>query len=282
MKKVLLPTDFSQNAKNAIIYALKLYKDTPCTFYLLHAYGIPVYSIENWTMDFHETNPIAFYQKETMDQLNALKEELETDHANPKHKFVLQGAFNQLVDEIGEVVKKEGINLIVMGTKGVTGAKELLFGSNTVHTIKKTKCPLIAVPGEFKYESPKQILFPVDFEVDYDKKIIEEFLYLASENKGNINILHISTGNSMTEFQMKNKKKLEQLLEPHTYIFHETPINGVIEGINDFQKKNKINLLTMIMNKHTFLESLFIRPIIRKIGMHLNIPFMVLPHLEGK
>lgn len=38
----------------------------------------------------------------------------------------------------------------------------------------------------------------------------------------------------------------------------------------------------MIMNKHTFLESLFIRPIIRKIGMHLNIPFMVLPHLEGK
>ena len=84
-------------------------------------------------------------------------------------------------------------------------------------------------------------------------------------------------GERMKDFQNKNKEFLDQRLKPVAHLFHETPNNEVVEGINEYQLKNKVNLLVMIMNKHTFLESLFIKPVIRKIGLHLHIPFMVIP-----
>ncbi|RPG37596.1 MAG: universal stress protein [Muricauda sp. TMED12] len=277
MKKVLLPTDFSTNAYNAILYALKLYGNTSCVFYLMHSYMVPIY-----TSEYNMANPLGMdlleiYKKQAMDQLTALKEELLLHHKNPKHRFEVHSAFGILTDEIWEFVRKEEIDVVVMGTQGATGAKEVLLGSNTVHTIKKAICPVIAVPEDFAYENPKQILFPTDFEVDYKAQGIEELLYLAKEHIGFINVLHMGRGERMKDFQNKNKEFLDQRLKPVAHLFHETPNNEVVEGINEYQLKNKVNLLVMIMNKHTFLESLFIKPVIRKIGLHLHIPFMVIP-----
>ncbi|MBO0331861.1 universal stress protein [[Muricauda] lutisoli] len=279
MKKVLLPTDFSSNAYNAIVYALKLYGNTECVFYLLHTYMVPVY-----TSEYNMANPLGMdllevYEKQSMDQLIALKEELLIHHNNPKHRFEVHSAFGILTDEIWQLVEKEGIDVVVMGTQGATSAEEVLLGSNTVHTIKKANCPVIAVPEDFAYENPKQILFPTDFEVDYKAQGIEELLYLAKEHIGFINVLHVGRGIKMKDFQNKNKELLDQRLKPVAHLFHEAPKNEVVEGINEYQLKNKVNLLVMMMNKHTFLESLFIKPVIRNIGLHLHIPFMVIPQL---
>ena len=63
------------------------------------------------------------------------------------------------------------MDLIVMGTKGASGLKEVLFGSNTVHVIKNAKCPVLAVPSEFVFESPREILFPSDYEVSFNEKL---------------------------------------------------------------------------------------------------------------
>ncbi|MGB5379321.1 hypothetical protein [Muriicola sp.] len=60
--------------------------------------------------------------------------------------------------------------------------------------------------------------------------------------------------------------------------FHDLPSQEIIEGINSFKAKSTVNLLVMIQNKHTFIERLFIEPVIKKIGFHVTIPFMVLPH----
>ena len=236
MKKVLLPTDFSTNAYNAILYALKLYGNTSCVFYLMHSYMVPIY-----TSEYNMANPLGMdlleiYKKQAMDQLTALKEELLLHHKNPKHRFEVHSAFGILTDEIWEFVRKEEIDVVVMGTQGAT-----------------------------------------DFEVDYKAQGIEELLYLAKEHIGFINVLHMGRGERMKDFQNKNKEFLDQRLKPVAHLFHETPNNEVVEGINEYQLKNKVNLLVMIMNKHTFLESLFIKPVIRKIGLHLHIPFMVIP-----
>ncbi|MGW9685760.1 universal stress protein [Flagellimonas sp. 2504JD1-5] len=277
MKKVLLPTDFSENAFNAIRYAQELYKDESCLFYLLHTYSPPIYYIEYASFSSEQIGLDDFYHTNAMEQLDDIKQNLETSFKNPLHQFRIKAAFNTLMDEISEMVENEGINVIVMGTKGATGAKELLFGSNTVHVIKKAKCPVIAVPDGFAYETPKEILFPTDYEISYKTKALKELLYLANEHISRIDVLHVATGDALTESQIANKEKLGKLLKPFAHIFHDMPNNEVINGINEFQLKNKINLLVMIMNKHTFLERLFLKPVINKIGLNLYIPFMVIP-----
>ena len=145
MKKVLLPTDFSTNAYNAILYALKLYGNTSCVFYLMHSYMVPIY-----TSEYNMANPLGMdlleiYKKQAMDQLTALKEELLLHHKNPKHRFEVHSAFGILTDEIWEFVRKEEIDVVVMGTQGATGAKEVLLGSNTVHL----STLLMKIPSKF-------------------------------------------------------------------------------------------------------------------------------------
>lgn len=280
MKKVLLPTDFSENAYNAIRYAQELYKDEACLFYLLHTYSPPINYVEYTSLSAEYIDLEDFYYSKVLGQLNALKKTLEESFKNPLHQFRAKAVFNTLVDEVLKMVEEEGIHLIIMGTKGATGAKELLFGSNTVHLIKKAKCPVIAIPDGFAYETPKEVLFPTDYEISYKTKALKELLYLANENISRINVLHVSTGHALTDSQIANKEQLGNLLKPYAHVFHDMPNNEVIGGINEFQLKNKVNLLVMIMNKHTFLERLFLKPVIKKIGLNLYIPFMVIPYKD--
>ncbi len=275
---MLLPTDFSENAYNAIRYAQELYKDESCLFYLLHTYSPPIYYVEYASFSSEQIGLDDFYHAKAMEQLEELKQNLENSFKNPLHQFQLKAAFNTLMDEVLEMVENVNISVIVMGTKGATGTKELLFGSNTVHVIKKAKCPVIAVPDGFAYETPKEILFPTDYEISYKTKALKELLYLANEHISRIDVLHVATGHPLTDLQIANRERLENLLKPFAHVFHDMPNNEVINGINEFQLKNKINLLVMVMNKHTFLERLFLKPVIKKIGLNLHIPFMVIPY----
>ncbi|MEN8799189.1 MAG: universal stress protein, partial [Flavobacteriaceae bacterium] len=107
---------------------------------------------------------------------------------------------------------------------------------------------------------------------------LSALLELAAMADSKIHVLHIASGYGLTENQKKNKFKLEQILAPTNSEFYEVPSQEIIEGINNFQKEHKVDLLAMVQNKHTFLERLFIEPIIKKIGFHVSIPFMVLSH----
>jgi nucleotide-binding universal stress UspA family protein len=278
MTRILLPTDFSTNSFKAIEYALKVYKDIKCTFYLVHTYNPPIYQTE-YLLGSPGLIGLGDVMKETsMTKIEGFKKKIETKYPNPKHTIKIHTVFNTLISEILEMTLAENIDLIVMGTKGATGAQEILFGSNTVHVIKSAKCPVIAVPDTFEYEAPKEILFPTDFEIAYPKKEIERLLQVVRQHKSQINIMHVESGNGLTILQKEHKNQLEKLLV-NTSIFHEMPDNEIIAAVNDFQLKRRINLLVMIQNKHTFFEKLFMEPVIKKIGFHINVPFMVIPQL---
>lgn len=278
MTRILLPTDFSDNSFEAIQYALNVYKEVKCTFYLLHTYTPAIYQTEYLIGSPGQIGLGDILQESSMTQLEKLKDRLEKLHKNSKHTILVHSAFNTLLGEISEMVEAEHIDLIVMGTTGATGAKEILFGTNTVHVIKKAKCPVIAVPPKFEYEAPKEILFPTDYEIEYKKENFKPLLSIAQQHKSRINVMHVRAGYDLNSVQEKHKSQLEKLLD-HKALFHEIPDNGIIEAINAFQLKERINLLVMVQNKHTFMERLFIEPVIKKIGFHITVPFMVLPQL---
>ncbi len=277
MKRIILPTDFSDNAYNAICYAINLFKQEECTFYLLHTYTPAIYQAE---YVLHSPGQIGLgdiYQENSLTQLKELKKKLIAEHNNKKHTFMVHSAFNTLVDEIVEISMNENADMVIMGTQGATGAKEILIGTNTVHVIKKACCPVIVIPPNFKYETPKEILFPTDLGIDYQEEQLGALAFLAKQHVSRIDVLHISTGYDLSEEQLKNKAKLDGIFGRIAHLFHEMTNQEVITAINNFQQKNKVNLLVMIQNRHTFFERLFIEPVIKKLGFHVTIPFMVIP-----
>ncbi|WP_340157536.1 universal stress protein [uncultured Maribacter sp.] len=276
MTRILLPTDFSENALTAIRYALTLYKDLKCTFFLLNSYMPPVYHTEYLMGSPAQIGLGDIVQQNSQDNLEALKNTLEKEFYNPLHTFIIHSALNVLSSEITRTVEEEQIDIIVMGTQGASGAKEILLGTNTVHVIKNAKCPVLVIPSGFEYEAPEQILFPNDFEVWLDKNSLEQLLKITKSHVSQVNVMHVYTGDELNTIQEKNKEQLAKVLSESGF-FHEVPSNEVIAAINEFQIKQKINLLVMIQNKHTFFERLFIEPVIKKIGFHVTVPFLVIP-----
>lgn len=278
MKNILLPTDFSENSWNAINYAIQLYKDEDCTFHLFNAYTPIIYHVE-----YVLVNPAQFglgdaIREASMQSLNKLLNRITKKFKdNPNHKFETISRFDALVPGIKELIDERHIDIIVMGTKGATGAKEVLFGSNTVHVFRHVKCPIIAIPSNFEYESPLEILFPTDLEVEYQRTHLDLLVDIAEAHHSRVNVMHVSTGYDLTEAQKQHKLELEDLFKSTAYIFHDYEITEVEIAINEFQQKQKINLLVMINNKHSFFENLFFKNTISQIGFHLNIPFMVIP-----
>lgn len=278
MKHVLLPTDFSDNSWNAIKYAIKLYKDQDCVFYLLNTYTPVIYNVEyvlGYPAQFGLGDAIRETSQANLKELtNKISEEFPN---NLKHKFEALSKFNTLISGIKEFIDHQKVDLIVMGTKGATGAKEVLFGSNTVHVFKDIKCPILAIPSNFEYENPHEILFPTDLEINYNDTQLKLLKEIAASHNSRINAMHVSTGNELTKKQHKNKMELEAIFTDMPFLFHESKVMNVTEAINKFQIKSKINLLVMINNKHSFFENLFFQSKLNQIGFHLNVPFLVIP-----
>ncbi|TVZ14763.1 universal stress protein [Maribacter sp. MAR_2009_72] len=276
MTRILLPTDFSANALNAITYALTLYKDVKCTFYLLNSYMPPVYHTEYLMGSPAQIGLGDVVQQKSMSDLEELKEQLIRDFNNPIHTFITHSALNVLSSEVTRTIQAEGIDIVIMGTQGATGAKEILLGTNTVHVIKNAQCPVMAIPSGFEYEIPEQVLFPTDYEVSLNEQKLSKLLQIVRIHGSLINVMHVHNGYDLNPVQRKYKEQLEKILHKKA-LFHDVPSNEITTAINNFQLKQKINLLVMVQNKHTFLERLFIEPVIKKIGFHVNIPFLVIP-----
>ncbi len=277
MKKILLPTDFSDNAWNAIKYAVQLYKDEKCNFILLNTYTPIIYQVEHLQASSPQLQVLEIVKETSNKKLKELIQTLKKAFNNSNHTFTQISAFNTLTAEIDQLFEGNTMDLIVMGTKGATGLKEVLFGSHTVHVLKNTKCPVIVIPSEFSFEAPHEILFPTDYEVDFKKKHVLPILNISALYNTRVNILHVFYGHDLSERQKRNRLKLEKIFKETGCLFHDVKNQNIPEAITQFQLKARINLLVMINNKHSFFENLFFKSTINQIGFHLNIPFLVIP-----
>lgn len=271
---ILLPTDFSDNAWNAAVYALKMYKEHTCTFYFLHATKIVVSQTGVRTGKLSET-----INKAAKKDLLELKELANVSNPNFNHSYKIILSAENIKDAIEIAVKKYDIDLVVMGTKGATGAKEILFGSNTVNIIKKMRLtPVLVVPEDHDFVIPSQIAFPTDFNRVYHLNEINALKKIAIIHGSKIRIVHINKEKKLSIEQESNMATLKKLLTDYEYSFHWMPDYTKMENaINDYIEELNIDILAMVNYKHSFIEDLIHEPVISKIGYHIKIPFLVIP-----
>lgn len=278
VKNILLPTDFSENSLNAIKYGIRLFDTEAAVFYLLNTYT-PVLYDSDYIL-YSPTSSLSLdemYEKKSTKGLEQVKDRLQREMSNDLHTFNTISSFNSLNEEIKTQVKKKNIELVIMGTQGATGAAQILFGTNTVHAIKRVTCPLLVIPSGCEFKAPQNILFPTDFQINYTKIHLKLLKQLAKKFNSTISILHVLFEEPLQEDQENSKEILSEYLEELNHRFCFLERITVPEGIYEFQKVHQTELLVMISNKHSFFENLLFRPVINEIGFKIKIPFLVIP-----
>ena len=273
-KKILLPTDFSDNAWNAIIYALKLYANETCDFYLLNSIKIKGSTMSNFSSKLSST-----IRKSAFKDMLDLKQMIERVNANANHNFEILVSNADLKDALETALKKHAIQMIIMGTKGASGAKEFFFGSNTVNVINKVRlCPILTIPDQFDFVEPKKIAFSKDFNRLYKEEELAPLKEITDLYNSEINIVHLNNEEHLNEVQEYNSKILENDLKDYNHHFFWIPNYGKkANDINDFIKEQNINMLAMVNYKHSFIEKITKEPVIKTIGFQPFIPFLVIP-----
>lgn len=271
---ILLPTDFSDNAWSATVYALKLYAEQDCNFYLLNSLALS----HSDSRAYMTTRYVDTLTESSKRELSELKERAETLN-NIKHTFEVICTSEDVTPAIKRAVNQYQIDLVVAGTKGASGVTKYFLGSNAVKMIESLEVsPLLAVPDAYEFRIPKHIAFPTDYNRVYDSKELKTLLDFANMFKAHIYILHINLQDELTEVQQVNMRTLQGHLENSEHTFHWMKKSGTkSDEINQFISDLNIDLLAMVNYKHSFIEDIMKEPVIKKIGFKLTVPFLVIP-----
>ena len=282
MKTILLPTDFSDNAWNAIFTGLKMFETVDRNFILLNTYEPKLANLMGNKSKERLGVIYDSLSENSKLQLDKTMQYLNENHSRSNHKFESVSISNDIEHAINQMVVDRDIDLIVMGTKGATGAKEIFMGSNTVKVIKKVRlCPIIAVPQNYDFKALKSVVFPTDFTHPYSKSELKPLIDLVSLWNAEIAILQIAQEYELHDEQKRNSKQLSNRLQDVKHSFHKVEMwNNVAEATNKFASENDMDLIALIHYAHTFMEKLTREPVIRKIGYHAKVPLMVLPDIH--
>jgi len=278
MKKILLPTDFSKNSLNAMFYAIALFKDIPCKFYLLNVFKIPYLTNEEF-LEYDMKQSVQF-EKDLFDSSQkGMEKELKKlkIKSSSAHKFELLSDYNFFINAVQNYIKDKNIDLIVMGTKGATGAKEIFMGSNTGDVIMKTECNVLAVPENAVFKVPKEITFPTDYRIQYKKEDIDLLIEIAEMYQSNIRVLLFSDKGVLDEEQKFNKKSLNNFIEKINPTYHTLTNTDFEVAVNCFtQSRGNIDMIAIIAKHYNFFQRLFFKPKVEELSFHTKIPLLVL------
>ncbi|MBT8304359.1 MAG: universal stress protein [Bacteroidia bacterium] len=277
-KRILLPTDFSENSRRAIDFAIELYKDDPCDFYLLNVFSMP----SNIMVNLMNMEPGSGLYQVAKDKSEAgLNDFLDAlmfnDKSKPNHHFKTISSFNDPIEAIKEIVDEKDIEMIVMGTKGETASTHKVFGSTAIYVMEKVRnCPVIAVPALAQINMPKEIVFPTGYKMNYKRSELNHLKDIAKKCDASIAILHVEEEESLDKDQTEHKELLEEILEGVKSTYHTLRHNSVETAVNIFVESRGSDMVAFINRKHAFFGSILSNPLVKGIAFHSRVPLLVM------
>ena len=273
MKKILFLTDFSETANQAFIYALQLAKNTNAEIFVLHVYELPIIDYSGLHISLHEifeTLELNEFDKFRghIPALRQIASDNNLEDVKMTH-LLKQGDF---VWTIKEVVEEEGIDFIILGTKGAKGLKKTFIGSNASALLNQTNKDVLIIPEGVTYKGFKRILFPIKFKPE-DKKTLKHFIALTQLDQPKIDCLYIKNAFSKTSLNAIEEWKNEFKDYPITYYIEEE--NDVKACIKSYIDNHHYDAIAMLTYKRSFFEELFKTSIAKELSYDINIPLYV-------
>ncbi|CAN5181383.1 universal stress protein [soil metagenome] len=280
MRKIVIPSDFSTNAYNALKYAVELFKTEKTEFFLLHSFKEEVYNDEDAITGETIAELKAALKEKYEKRLEDTVEKIKKYSPNPLHSFKILAPFGYLIDEINEVVNNEQADMVVMGTRGRTNDNELTFGSNTLQVIKYIQAPVLSIPENFKFTSPKNILFPTNFMLPYQKRELTLIGEIGRSFNSMVHMLYISKFDLLSLRQKENHNIIKEHFDNKNWRFHQIDGNDRAGVISEQLEQLEIDLLVMVNSRYTYLESILFETTIDKMSLYPGIPFLALQNFH--
>ncbi|MFV0142472.1 MULTISPECIES: universal stress protein [Empedobacter] len=272
MKKILFPTDFSETANNAFLYALNLAKSIDAQVYVLHVYELPMITgslSAGLIQNVYETVELGSFDnfKDNIPQLRQIADENGLNEI--PIKFILEeGNFLYILREI---IGEESVDFVVMGTDGNSGIEKMLFGSNTINAITSMKVPILSIPHGMSFKGFKNIGFTTVFD-QKDKDALKYLIEIANRHHAKIHCMHVSKDGKFNQQAMKDWQ--DQFAgDPIVFeVYHDAdPVNAVL----DFIKEKQIDLLTVVSRNKGFFDKIFSPGFTKKIANKNITPLFV-------
>jgi nucleotide-binding universal stress UspA family protein len=278
MKTILVPYDFSPYAEAALDFAVQIRKKTKGEIKLVNVIEYPLGSTFNVTGEIASYDPMD--KVFTMKLIEHAKEKLantiakfegEKEHITP---IVLMGyPFDGITDQINET----HTDLIVMGTKGATGLKEMFVGSNAEKIVRNAKCPVITIHQKRNISEINDIIYATELVVKNEDKMrvfktYQEF-FDAKIHLVWINTPHNTLNDDLAEQQLEKLAKSNQLNNYDVKV-----IRGFYpeEGILTYAVQIDANMIAMNTNSHKGLMHLFLGSVAEDVVNHSSVPVWTL------
>lgn len=276
-KRILIPVDFSKNSLNATRYALDLFGHRRCDFYILNVFQVSGYSTDSMMVPEPGEKMYEAAKEHADAGLEKFMGMLQLHGLNPLHSFHSISSFNSIVYGIKHQIAKKDIDLVIMGTKGATDAQSIIFGTNTVHVMEEvTECPVLAIPADYSFTPPKEIVFPSDFKTACKRREMNALLEIAGDHGSVIRVLHIEKEAELSREQQSNRELIRTLLGDVPHEFHSLSGLKVHEGIGAFIASRNSDMIVFMNRKHSFLGKILAKPLVRELGYHYHIPILEL------
>lgn len=262
MQKILIPTDFSENAARAIAYASELFTDRRCLFILVH--------IQKPT-----ENEVDYASK--VQKVAKKIEACKKTFTNPNHQVSSILNIGTFIENIRKIVDSQEIDLIIMGTRGTNNANKMPIGTNTQNIITKVQCPVLVVPNNTKYSPIKEVVFPTDLYLRYSSKTMEPLTSILIDNNSILHIIYRKTNRAeLSKTQLISKEYLKNIHSEIAVKFHEITTSNLRGELNEYIDKNEAQLIAMSAKSLNFIQVLLSKGSPETDSFIRNTPFLFL------
>jgi nucleotide-binding universal stress UspA family protein len=273
MKKIIVPIDFSNHSENALKAAALLSKKTDVTIYALHM------------LDFQEDNltqSIGYKQEQVIIFLKLaekrFKKFLEKEYLEGVKVVPLIKHF-KVFKEINSIAEEVNADLIIMGSHGVSGLKELLMGSNTEKVIRFAKAPVLVIKSELKDVDFNDIVYATDFS-ETSIKAYQKMLATLSFLNAKKHLLYVNLPNEKFKttpemdalahnFLMKAEGNIDRLINVNFVC-----AKSIEEGLLNFSNVVGADLITLITHGRKGLSHVLSGSISEDISNHSTLPII--------
>lgn len=273
MKTIIIPTDFSDNADNALLFAILLAKKETTKLILHHSFraSVPIAEIPY---------DVLREEKENLHRDAELKlkaQAIKMDHAGLKNYL-----FNICEGSAGETIvtaaKEQHADMVIMGTKGADSIADAFFGTTATYVMEHASCPVMAIPGDFHFNRPvKTITYATDYR-ESDLNDLETLVEMGKLFKAQINVLHIGEGNikPIEEHELMDdfKNRVNRRITYPNLSFQVMHGLDAGEKLETYIAEDSTDILAMSTHKRSVLEKIFGTSTTSEISLGSKIPII--------
>ncbi|MBO9657884.1 MAG: universal stress protein [Chitinophagaceae bacterium] len=269
MKKIIVATDFSAEADNALQYTAAAAAEQQYELVLFHLHNMSIHAMNA------RISGEALYELITA-QSNQLNETATFISSAYKIPVVAHFATGNFFEELNKCIAGYNADLVVMGMAGKYLEQDLL-GDTTTAAIHRLKTPILAIPLEAKYKGIKQILFAADIVRGIHKHILDQVKTVAADFGSTVEVFHVREKIDELISTNTETEKISEAMSGISYYHKNIESKRVIDAIREEIVQSNADLLVMVPYKYGFWNSLVHRSKTRMMASGNNVPLLSIP-----